>query len=49
MKPLVVSHQILNGIKIFIIIGNVFANQRFFEEYCDVAKLQSLLARFNQI
>jgi len=49
MKLLVVYHQVLNGIQIFIIIGKVLANQRFFEEFCDVAKIAVMLGRFNQI
>jgi hypothetical protein len=45
MKLLVVYHQILNGIQIFIIIGNVPANQRFFEEFCDVAKVAIIVRK----
>jgi hypothetical protein len=40
-----VYHQVLNGIQIFIIIGNVLANQRFFEEFCDVAKIAIIVRK----
>jgi hypothetical protein len=45
MKILVVYHQILNGIQIFVIIGNVLTNQRFFEEFCDVTKVAIIVKK----
>jgi hypothetical protein len=45
MRLLVVYHQILNGIQIFINIGNAPRNQRFFEEYCDVAKIAIIVRK----